>query len=303
MKTHRRKFIQSLLTAPALLGSGLLLNPVTGHASAPGKGGKLRTSLNAFSFNGPLLTDKTMTLDDVMDFCAQTGFDAIDITGYYFPGYPKVPDDAYIYHLKNKAFRLGLDISGTGVRNDFTDPDKQKRQEHVKLTKNWVEVAAKLGAPVLRIFAGNQNPPKGFTRAQTLEWLIADVKECVEYGKKFGVIVAIQNHNDFIQTADQAIEIVKAIDSEWSGLILDTGSYRVGDPYQEIAKTAGIAANWQVKEYIFVDGKEVETDLPKLIAIIRESGYSGYLPIETLGSGDPKVKVKVLYEKLVKALS
>lgn len=90
---------------------------------------------------------------------------------------------------------------------------------------------------------------------------------------------------------------------EWFGLILDTGSYRVNDPYEEIAKTANYAVNWQVKENIFINGAEQETDFDKLINIIKKSKYRGYLPIETLDAGDPKTKVPALLNKLKKALS
>ena len=106
----------------------------------------------------PRLSEKKMTLDELLETCAEIGFDGVDITAYYFPGYPNVPSDEYLYHIKRKAFRLGLDITGTGVRNDFTDPDKNKRAEHITLVKNWIDAAAKLGAPVIRIFAGTQNP-------------------------------------------------------------------------------------------------------------------------------------------------
>jgi sugar phosphate isomerase/epimerase len=87
----------------------------------------------------------------------------------------------------------------------------------------------------------------------------------VEYGKQHGVIIGIQNHNDFIQTADQVNKIIEAINSEWLGLILDTGSYRVRDPYQEIALSVKHAVNWQIKEKIFINGEEKETDLDKLM--------------------------------------
>ncbi len=257
-------------------------------------------SLNAFSFNGPLM-EKKMTLEDLLETCAEIGFDGIDITGYYFPGYPNVPPDEYLYHVKRKAFRLGLDITGTGVRNDFTDPDKSKRSEHVMLVKNWIDAASKLGAPVIRIFAGTQNP-KGYTREQIMEWMLTDIKECLAYGKQKGVIVAIQNHNDFILTADHAIEFIEKINSDWFGLILDTGSYRVYDPYAEIAKSAKYAVNWQIKENVFINGAEKEADIPKIIQTIHASGYRGYIPIETLGAGDPKTKVIALYKKVKDAV-
>ena len=262
--------------------------------------GYLKTSLNAFSFNDPLMA-KTMNLDDLLDFCAEYNFDGVDLTGYYFPNYPQVPSDEYIYHIKRKAHLLGVSISGTGVRNDFSNPDATKRQADVQLIKNWIEVAAKLGAPVIRVFAGVLNP-KEYTWDEIAKWMVVDIKECVEYGQKHGVIVGIQNHNDFIKTADEAIKIIEMVNMKWCGLILDTGSYRQGDPYEQIARTIKYAINWQVKENIFVNGVEVKTDLKKLFKIIKDSGYRGYIPIETLGKGDPKVKVAKFVEEIREAM-
>jgi hypothetical protein len=54
------------------------------------------------------------------------GFEGVDITGYYLKGYPVVPDDEYLFKVKRMALRLGLEISGTGVRNDFTISDKSR---------------------------------------------------------------------------------------------------------------------------------------------------------------------------------
>lgn len=260
---------------------------------------KLKTSLNAYSFNDPLSKGK-MNLDDLLEFCAENQFDAVDLTGYYFPGYPEVPSDEYLYHIKQKAFLLGLEISGTGVRNDFTDPDPVKRKASVELVKKWIVAAEKLGAPVIRVFSGTADT-KGMPRAEVVNYLVKDLAECAEFGKAHGVVVAIQNHNDFIKTADQAIEIIKRVNSDWFGLILDIGSFRT-DPYSEIAQTIPYAVNWQLKETVFVNRIEQKTDLNRLIKIISESGYRGYLPIETLGEGDPKVKVPRFLKEVKDAL-
>ena len=155
---NRRKFIRhtsifSILSAAGLrsTNASLYAQPLPVRVGGP----HLKLSLNAYSFNKPLLNGD-ITLDKVLEFCAELGFDAIDPTAYYFPTWPKVPQDHILYEFKRKAFTLGLDISGTGVRNDFTIPDKTKRQADIQLIKSWVEGAAKLGAPVLRIFAGKK---------------------------------------------------------------------------------------------------------------------------------------------------
>lgn len=301
LETTRRDFVKSIMIAPAI-GSFLTENEGKKALLAENKSkkSKLKTSLNAFSFSTPL-TDKSMNLDDLLDFCAEQNFDGVDLTGYFFPNYPQIPSDEYIYHIKRKAHLLGLAISGTGIRNDYTNPDPEKRKADVQMIKNWIEVASKLGAPVIRVFAGVLRP-KEYTWDQIATWMVKDIRECVEYGQKHGVIVAIQNHNDFIQTAEDAIKVIKMVNMEWFGLILDTGSYRQGDPYAQISQTVQYAVNWQVKENIFVDGIEVKTDLKRLFKIIKESGYRGYLPIETLGKGDPKEKVSKFLKEVQQAL-
>jgi sugar phosphate isomerase/epimerase len=298
-----RNFLKTLVAGLALITSAILLSSQTTKSQdkieRPG-GSKLKISLNAYSFNDPL-RNGSITLSTLLDICATNGFDAVDLTGYYFPGYPAVPADEYIYALKKKAFLLGVDISGTGVRNDFTNPDENKRKEDILLIKKWIEVAEKLGAPVIRIFAGTQIPAR-FTWEQVMMWMVKDIKECVAYGKQHGVIVAIQNHNDFIKTAEQAQKIIEAVNSEWFGLVLDIGSYRSGDPYKQIEQTKKYAVNWQLKEKMYVNGAEVKTDLNKVIGIIKASGYRGYLPIETLGAGDPAIKVPQFLAEVRKAL-
>jgi len=293
---RRRSFLHSLMTMP-------LLSFSNGNKTSPSileKRGKLKISLNAYSFNKPL-SDGAMTLDDLLEFCALHQIDGVDLTGYYFPGYPAVPADEYLYDLKRKAFRSGVDISGTGIRNDFSHPDKNKRNADIVLIKNWVVAASKIGAPVLRIFTGNLKTD-GYSREEVLQWMIRDIFECVEFGKDHGVIVAIQNHNDFLQTAQQTIEIIEKVNSPWFGLILDIGSFRIGDPYSEIKKTIPYAVNWQIKELVYENGKETKVNLQKLLPLIKSSDYQGYLPVETLGPGDPFKKVPFFLEEVRKAI-
>lgn len=293
------KRVISFVFLVVLFFSNLIL---CAQAKAEGRlSAKLKTSLNAYSFNS-LLSDGSMDLDYLLEHCAKEGFDAVDITAYYFPGYPEVPSDEYLYHIKQKAFFLGLEISGTGVRNDFTNPDINKRRESIQLVKNWIIAAEKLGSPVIRIFAG-KNEYNGYSRNQLTDWLVKDVKECVEFGKQHGVVVAIQNHDDFIANADQAIEIIKKVNSEWFGLILDTGSYREGNPYSQIEQTIPYTVNWQIKEEIYMEGKSEKTDLIRLLKIIKKSGYRGYIPIETLGGGDPISKAHDFFVELNGALN
>ncbi len=289
---YRRRFLTGSLGLAALstarAGDKVMREP----------GVKLKLGLNAYSFDKQL-RDGSMTLADAVHFCAQQNVDAIDTTGYYFPGYPKVPSDEYIYNLKRVAFVNGVGISGTGVRNNFAVADAAARKADVQMVKDWIVVASKLGAPVIRVFSGPTRP-EGHSFDQALEWMIADFKECAAFGKQHGVVVGLQQHNDFLKTADETIRVIEAVNSEWFGSILDVGSLRQADPYAEIEKVVPYAVSWQIKEKVGRNNQDEATDLRKIKAIIDRSGYRGYVPFEALGAGDPRPKIVGFLDKIRK---
>jgi sugar phosphate isomerase/epimerase len=169
------------------------------------------------------------------------------------------------------------------------------RDAGVTHIKEFVEVAARLGAPVVRVFADTQmraenwqSVSKGATRAQVLEWIAADLRECADHGKKHGVRIGVQNHGDFLQTGAQLLELVKVVGSDFCGPIVDTGYFKTPDPYVDIELVAPHSVNWQIKQSVFGEDSEIPSDLIRLLKIVRKSGYSGYLPIETLSpAGKP----------------
>lgn len=279
------------------LVSGAVVHP-------PHRPASIKLSCNLYSFNGPL-RDGSMSLEEAFEFCASLGFDAVDPTGYYFPNYPDAPDTEYLYRLKKRAFLLGLDISGTGVRNDFTVPDRARREADVTLVKRWVEAAAQLDAPVLRIFAspsGYERRP-GVSGEEVERWVIDGINACVAHGRKHGVMIVLQNHNSYLKTADEVLHLRGLIDSDWFGLNVDIGSLQAGDPYKEIARLAPYAYTWQIKEYVYRNGVEEPTDLNEIARILKASGYRGYTPLEVLPPGDPKEKLPRFLDEFRNALA
>jgi sugar phosphate isomerase/epimerase len=295
MPLARRAFLSSLAAAPlapAVAGAGIA------SAARPAR---IKLSCNLYSFNAPLRSGE-MTLEQVVDFCAELGFDAVDPTGYYFPAYPEPPADAYVHALKRRAFLAGLDISGTGVRNDFTSPDAAKREADVAHVGRWVEVAGKLGASVLRVFDGRAEA-QGPSREQMTDWVAEAFRACAVHGERRGVIIAYQNHDELLKTADEVLALRERVASDWFGLDVDIGSLRTGDPYEEIARLAPHACTWQIKERLYRRGQEEKTDVRRVFAILREAGYRGYTPIETLGPGDPREKVRRFLDEVRTALA
>lgn len=272
--------------------------PSVGHAT--GLPPLIKTSCNVYSFNEPLRSG-AMTLEEVFEYCADVGFEAVDPTGYYFTGYPTPPSEEELARIRKKAFLLGLEISGTGVRNDFTLADRAARESEVAHVARWVDVAATLGAPVLRVFAGLR-VPDGHTRDEAAGWVVECLQACTRHGAARGVLIVLQNHHDVFKTAEETLEIHRRVGSDWLGLNVDIGSLRTtADPYAEIARLAPRAYTWQIKEHVYRNDKEEPTDLRAIVRILRESRYRGYVPLETLGPGDPKVKVRRLFERFVQA--
>jgi sugar phosphate isomerase/epimerase len=294
----RRLFLAQTAKFVALTaaGAGYLLTTAATDLANRISGVRVKIALNAYSFDEQLRSGAT-TLEKLVEFCAQQRLDALDVTGYYFPSYPKVPSDEPIYALKRKAYLNGVAISFTGVKNDFTLPKSEDRKKEIQLVKDWTVVANKLGAPMIRVFTG-PDQVKGYTFEQVVKWMIPAFQECAEFGKSQGVVVALQNHEDFVRTADEVIEIVKRVDSEWFGAILDVGSLRKFDVYQEIEKLLPYAVSWLIKENVWYGTNAVAVDLHKIKDIIDRHGYRGYLPILTLGEGDPRQKVITLANQM-----
>ncbi|MCC5931522.1 MAG: sugar phosphate isomerase/epimerase [Cyclobacteriaceae bacterium] len=310
---HRRDFLKAAaIPVAASLGFSNLSSAVhvnAQHSSAISRA-KIKVSLNAWSYNVPLykyINGQTggMSLFDLLEECARLDFEAVDATGYFFPGYPDVPDQRFINEFKRRAFQLGLAISGTGIRNDFATSDPLKRKADVALAKRWIEVAAAMGAPVIRVFAGKQ--PEGHSWDATAEWMAESLAECADYGAQFGVMVGVQNHGDMLQTADEVIKIMHMVQSDWLGAIVDTGYFLTSNPYDDIERVIPYAVNWQVKE-LLNGRKGGRIDLHRLVGIIRKSNYRGYVPIETLAeigqesSYDPYIKVPELLKAFREAL-
>jgi sugar phosphate isomerase/epimerase len=282
-------------------------------------GPMLKPTLNAYSFLELLnanLKDAAKGIDlfGVCDFCAKRNIEAVDLTGYFFPGYPQAPADGYVNRMKRYTHDRGIVISGTGVRNDFATADKAVRAAGVQLTKQWIEVAARLGAPVIRVFAGPQKPyddwqtAAGNARREDVEsWMADALRQCAEQGGKFGVIVAVQNHGDFLSTGPEHLSLLKRVGHPWCGPLVDTGKYFSNDPYADIAMMVPHAVNWQIKETLGSSLKSPRTDFKKLTKIIHGGGYRGFLPIETLAMGrkdyDPVVEVAKVLSQLREAIA
>lgn len=274
----RRSFVAGLTTLAAASTTGTL-----SAAEPPERNGQthMKLSLAAYSFNRFLSRPGRgqkgdMTLDDFVDFCAKLNLDGTELTSYYFP---ENVTNEYLLHLKEKTFRLGLDVSGTAIGNDFCLAPGEKRDAQIALCKTWIDHAAIMGAPVIRIFAGRI--PKGETEEVALDRCVAGIDECLDYAATKGVFLALENHGGITATPDQLLSIVKRVKpSRWFGVNYDSGNFRTDDPYRDLEKIAPYAINAQIKVAITRDGKKERADLQRMVEILKSARYRGYVVLE-----------------------
>ncbi len=299
--THtRRQFLQSTLAA----GAGAALNPHSSPAIEPiQRNGKshIRLSIAGYSYRKYLdlkiKPKPPMTLDDFVDLAAGMNLDAVEPTAYYFADTSR----EYLAHLKGKCSRLGLDVSGTAVGNNFCTSDPSKLREQIQYVKDWVDHASRLGAKTIRIFAGNVD--KGDTEEKARARCVEAIQEACDYAAKFGIILALENHGGLVTTIEQMLTVVQAVKHDWFGVNWDTGNFVSADPYADLTRLAPYAVTVQIKTEVQRTGKKKEeADLKRLVGILRAADYRGYVALEYEAAEDPKTAVPRHIETLKKLM-
>lgn len=257
--------------------------------------GQLRLSLAAYSLRDKL-TQKTggMDLFQFVDYCAEQRIPGAELTSYYFP---KNVTNEYLVDLKQHCHRRGITISGGAIRNDFCQSDATKIQDDIDQAKRWIDHYAVLGAPVIRIFAGTQ--PKDDTWDATVKRCVEACETLAKYAFQKGIYLGLENHGGVTVKAEGILEIVNKIQAKSFGINFDSGNFRTTvDPYAELEMIAPYAVNAQVKVEIFPNGQRQDTDLARVLGILRKAGYSGWVALEYEASEDPMVAIPKWLQKL-----
>jgi sugar phosphate isomerase/epimerase len=267
---------------------------------------KLVLGLAAYSFRKSMkwMKGKAVTppegwpswdLFDFIDFCADHGCQGAELTSYFFP--PDV-DEKYLLEIKRHAYLRGVAIAGTAVGNVFTHPEGPKRREQVEYVKTWIRHASVMGAPHIRIFAGDVQ--KGSTQEEAEKNFLECYAECLELAAEKGVFLGLENHHGIVAEADAIVRLIRAADSPWAGVNLDSGNFKTADPYADLEKIAPYAVNVQLKMMFQKKGapKKEETDIPRVLDILKKSNYQGWFTLEYEEEENPHEEVPKILTRL-----
>ena len=248
----------------------------------------VKIGCNYFSF-------QHMDVETFIKSCYELRLDTIDFhTSAFTSSAP-----THLLGVKMLCLRYGLPIGYVGVSTNFIGPEDNLRKE-VQKAKDGVDLAAFLGAPLIRVFA-TYVPADVTDRALLWPPLIRCLKEAAEYGAEKNVIVALQNHdnNNLAATGDDVLRILRETNHGNFSFILDTGQWtgspgasgnRVADPnrdiYLDIEKTAAHTCYVRTKFYDISSGKEKYLDYHRIFGILKEVGFNGNLSVVYEGEGD-----------------
>jgi sugar phosphate isomerase/epimerase len=300
------RFSRRHFAASTSLALGALVAPASPAVEPFKRGGqsRLRLSLAAYGFrqyfkdashkrDNAVPADKQIDLFQFVDYCAEHHCDAAELTSYYFP--KEITND-FLLKIKRHAFLRGVELSGTSVGNTFTPPPGEKRNQEIAHTKKWIDHAALMGIPHIRVFAGNA---EGQSAEAAKKNCIRALEECCAYAGERGVFLGIENHGGIVAEPDALLDIIKTVQSPWLGINLDTANFHTDDPYRDLARCAPYAVNVQLKTEVQAKGKKKEpADLKRLIKILRDANYQGYLVLEYEAAEDPYAAVPRVLKEL-----
>jgi len=256
-----------------------------------------------------------LPIETCIDEAARMGFDGVDILLIQM----EREDNSYLQKIKRHALINGLDLCCMSTHQGYVYPDNAKRQENIELTLKQIEIAYRLGVPIVRINTGRWRTTRsfddlmanhgiepilpGYTEDDGFKWVIDSIEKCLPKAEECGVILGLENHWGLARTPKGLMRIVNAIDSPWLKVLLDTGNF-LEDPYDKLEQCASQTVFMQAKTY-YGGGLwySLDLDYPRIARIMRKHSFRGYVSLEFEGNEDYRTAIPKSLALLRKAFS
>ncbi len=281
MRQNRRKFIKSISFASAGLA---LATGTTGFLSSCILKDELffDISLAEWSFHNALFDEKMTNLEFPEIAKEKFGIRAVEYVSTFFP----TTDEKYLQALKHRTDELGVDnvlimVDGEG---NLGAADEQERMEAVNNHHKWVHAAKYLGCHSIRVNARGKGTAEEVAEAAT-----DGLSRLTKYAAEQEINVIVENHGGYSSNGQWLANVIKRVDHSRCGTLPDFGNFRINkdeiyDPYKGVKELMPYAKGVSAKSQEFdVDGNEKNIDYYKMLKIVKEEGYSGYIGIEYSG--------------------
>jgi len=282
----RRTFLNRSVAATAALGLGTLSSTsqtFAGQSAAePHRPNPIAVSTYSFwRFKKNL----KLPIETCIDEAARMGFDGVDLLLIQM----EREDNSYLQKIKRHALINGLDLCCMSTHQGYVSPDKARRQKNIDLTIKQIEIAYRLGVPIVRINTGRWGTTRSF------DDLMAN--------RGIEPILPGYTEDDGFKWVIDSIEKCLPIDSPWLEILLDTGNF-LEDPYDKLEQCASKTVFMQAKTY-YGGGLwyTLDLDYPRIARIMRKHNFRGYVSLEFEGNEDYKTAIPKSLARLRKAFS
>ncbi len=276
MNVSRRAFLGQSAAAAAGLGLASLAMP----ARAADKEPLFKISLAEWSLHKTLFSGKLDNLDFPKVTKEEYGIDAVEYVNQFFP--TKAKDEKYLADLKGRAEGFGVAnvlimIDGEG---NLGDPDVARRTKAIENHYKWVDAAKFLGCHSIRVNAHSKGTPEEQAK------LVTDgLRRLSEFASGPGINIIVENHGGLSSDGGWLAGVIKAVKLDNCGTLPDFGNFGKYDPYKGVTELMPFAKGVSAKSHNFRgDGEHIETDYMRMMKIVLDAGYHGYVGIEYEGS-------------------
>ncbi|MEQ8786724.1 MAG: sugar phosphate isomerase/epimerase family protein [Pirellulaceae bacterium] len=275
-RIDRRRFLGQASAAVAVAGvTGPLLNSARAADQQP----LFKISLAEWSLHRTIFDGKLDHLDFAKTAKEEFGIEAVEYVNQFFKN--KAQDKKYLAEMKKRAADLGVTsllimIDGEGR---LGDPDDAKRKEAVENHFKWIEAAKFLGCHAIRVNAASAGEYD-----EQLKLAADGLRSLSEVGAKHDISVIVENHGGLSSNGKWLAAVIKKVDLPNCGTLPDFGNFREYDRYQGVAETMPFAKAVSAKSHDFDDeGNETQTDYLKMMKIVLDAGYHGWVGVEYEG--------------------
>lgn len=236
-------------------------------------------SLAAWSVH-KLFYDGKLKQLDMPELCRKEwNISGLELVNSFFAS----PQNNYLNDLKKRAADHGVKIllimcDGEG---DMAHADKAQRLLAARNHRKWVDIAAVLGCHSIRCNSGGKAGD-----ADSVKRCAENFSALVEYARPDKINIIVENHGGISSDPDSFIEVIKQVNDPLFGTLPDFGNFpKHIDKYEAVRKWMPYAKAVSAKCYDFDDATGAETliDYPKMMKIVMEGGYRGFVGIEYEG--------------------
>lgn len=292
--SSRRDFLATTITAT---GAGVALGafPASLLSAAEEASMPFKISVAEYSLHR-MINEGELDPRDFGPFCKEH-FDVDAVEYWMGPFADKAQDLAYMDEMQRKSEDAG--VKGLLIMCDIPNgegnlghPDASKRQLAVEKHHEWVAAAKRMGCHSIRVNARSEGTP-----AEQAKLAADGLRKLSEYAAPFGINVIVENHGGLSSDGGWLSGVIQAVNLPNCGTLPDLGNFQTSpgvwyDKYQGMQELMPHAKAVSAKSHAFdAQGNETDIDYKRMMQIMLDAGYHGYVGIEWEGA-EPESEVE-----------